>query len=98
MKSFLVAVTNPKGYLFVGALMPQFIAPSQPQLPQYVVIAIVFAAIDFTIMFVYAAFGTAAVRMLKRSGALWLDRICGAILLALAGSLAFLRRASAAGP
>ena len=25
MKCFLVAVTNPKGYLFVGALMPQFI-------------------------------------------------------------------------
>jgi hypothetical protein len=35
------------------------------------------------------------VRLLKQSGALWLDRICGGALLALAGSLALYRRASA---
>lgn len=94
-KSFLVAITNPKGYLFVGALLPQFISPSAPQVPQYAVIAIVFAAIDFSIMFAYAALGSQAVRLLRRSGALWLDRTCGVILLALAASLAFLRRANA---
>jgi hypothetical protein len=33
--------------------------------------------------------------MLRKSGALWLDRICGGALLMLAGSLAFYRRASA---
>jgi threonine/homoserine/homoserine lactone efflux protein len=94
-KSFLVAITNPKGYLFVGALLPQFISPTAPQVPQYAIIALVFAAIDFSIMFAYAALGSQAVRLLRRSGALWLDRICGVILLALAASLAFLRRASA---
>lgn len=94
-RSFLVAITNPKGYLFVGALMPQFIDPSQPQLPQYSIIALVFAAIDFSIMFAYAALGSQAVRLLRRSGALWLDRVCGVILLGLAASLAFLRRANA---
>ena len=94
-RSFLVAITNPKGYLFVGALMPQFIDPGQAQLPQYAVIAVVFAAIDFTIMFAYAALGSQAVRLLRRSGALWLDRVCGVILLGLAASLAFLRRANA---
>jgi hypothetical protein len=31
---------------------------------------------------------------LKTSGAIWLDRICGGGLLALAGSLAFYRRAT----
>jgi hypothetical protein len=35
------------------------------------------------------------VRLLKTSGALWLDRLCGATLLALAGSLAFYRRVTA---
>ena len=95
MKCFIVAITNPKGYLFVGALMPQFISPAQPQIPQYVVIALVFAAIDFTIMFAYAALGSQAVRLLRRSGALWLDRVCGVILLGLAASLAFLRRSTA---
>ena len=40
-------------------------------------------AIDFTIMFAYAAAGSQVVRLLSRRGALWLDRICGAVLLAL---------------
>jgi len=94
-KSFLVAVTNPKGYLFTSALLPQFIAPSLPQIPQYCALALVFALIDFSVMFSYAMLGSRAVRMLKKSGALWLDRFCGTTLLALAGSLAFYRRVTA---
>ena len=94
-KSFLVAVTNPKGYLFFSAFLPQFIAPALPQLPQYAALALVFATVDFLVMFGYAALGSQAVKVLKASGALWLDRICGGALLALAGSLAFYRRASA---
>ena len=95
LKSFLVAVTNPKGYLFFSAFLPQFIAPVAPQIPQYAVLAVVFASIDLLVMLAYAALGSQAVRMLKKSGALWLDRLCGGALLALAGSLAFYRRASA---
>ena len=94
LKSFLVAVTNPKGYLFFSAFLPQFIVPSEPQAAQYVALSLVFAAIDFTVMLGYALLGSQAVRLLKRSGALWLDRICGGALLALAGSLAFYRRAA----
>ena len=94
-KSFLVAVTNPKGYLFFSAFLPQFIAPALPQLPQYAALALVFATVDFLVMFGYAALGSQAVKVLKASGALWLDRICGGALLALAGSLAFYRRANA---
>ena len=94
-KSFLVAVTNPKGYLFTSALLPQFIDPAAPQISQYVVLAVVFAAIDFSIMFGYALLGSRAVRLLRKSGAFCLDRFCGATLLALAGSLAFYRRVTA---
>ncbi len=93
LRSFLVAVTNPKGYLFFSAFLPQFVVPSLPQLPQYVVLALVFTAIDFAVMLGYALLGSQAVRVLRRSGALWLDRICGGALLTLAGSLAFYRRA-----
>lgn len=95
LKSFLVAVTNPKGYLFVGALLPQFIDPAAPQLVQYVAIGLLFCAIDFVIMLAYAVLGTQAVRLLRRSGALWIDRVCGTVLLGLAASLAFIRRANA---
>lgn len=93
-KSFLVAVTNPKGYLFFSAFLPQFIDPSAPQAQQYMLLALIFAAIDFIVMVGYAGLGTQAVRVLKTSGAAWLDRICGGALLALAGSLAFYRRAA----
>jgi threonine/homoserine/homoserine lactone efflux protein len=95
MRAFLVAVTNPKGYLFVGALLPQFITPGLPQVPQYLIIGVVFCAIDFSIMFGYAALGSTAMRMLRARGAVWIDRVCGAVLIGLAGWLAFARRASA---
>ncbi|SCW73611.1 Threonine/homoserine/homoserine lactone efflux protein [Rhizobium mongolense subsp. loessense] len=94
LKSFMVAVTNPKGYLFFSAFLPQFIDPALPQPAQYAVLAVIFASIDFVIMFGYAAFGSQAVRLLKNSGAMWLDRISGGALIALAGSLAFYRRAT----
>lgn len=97
LRSFLVAVTNPKGYLFFTAFLPQFIDPAQPQLAQYAVLAVTFAAIDFTVMFGYAAAGAQAIRLLRAKGVLWLDRLCGGALLALAGSLALYRRAGATG-
>jgi len=92
MRSFLVAVTNPKGYLFFSAFLPQFIVPNQPQLPQYAILAVTFMAIDFAVMFVYAVAGAQAIRFLRAKGVLWLDRICGGALLALAGSLTLYRR------
>jgi threonine/homoserine/homoserine lactone efflux protein len=94
-KSFLVAVTNPKGYLFCSALMPQFIDTSMPQWPQYATIGVVFAGIDFAVMFAYAALGAHAIRLLRRRAVLWMDRCCGAALLVLSGSLLFYRRSAA---
>ncbi len=91
-RSFLVAVTNPKGYLFVSAFLPQFVDPAQAQLPQYLALAVTFAGVDFAVMFVYAAAGAQALRVLRANGLLWLDRVCGGALLALAGSLALYRR------
>jgi threonine/homoserine/homoserine lactone efflux protein len=95
LRSFLVAVTNPKGYLFFSAFLPQFIVPAEPQLPQYAALAVIFASIDFAVMFAYSLAGSRAMRFLRASGVLWLDRICGGALLALAGSLAFYRRSNA---
>lgn len=92
LRSFLVAVTNPKGYLFFSAFLPQFIATSEPQLPQYFMLAVVFGSIDFLVMLAYAAAGAQAIRALRAKGVLWLDRLCGGALLALAGSLALYRR------
>lgn len=92
LRSLLVAVTNPKGYLFFSAFLPQFIVPTEPQLPQYAALAVTFAAIDFVVMFAYALAGAQTIRFLRARGVLWLDRLCGGALLALAGSLALYRR------
>ncbi|MEJ8850717.1 LysE family translocator [Variovorax rhizosphaerae] len=94
-KSFLVAVTNPKGYLFCSALLPQFIDPVATQAPQYLSIAVLFAALDVAVMLAYAFVGSRAMQLLTASATRWLDRTCGAMLLALAGSLAFYRRSTA---
>ncbi|WP_439587787.1 LysE family translocator [Hydrogenophaga sp.] len=92
MRSFFVAVSNPKGYLMFTAFLPQFIVPTEPQFAQYATLAITFAVIDFMVMLVYAVAGVQALRVLKANGVLWLDRCCGGVLLALAGSLALYRR------
>ena len=94
-KSFLVAVTNPKGYLFCSALLPQFIDAGAPQWPQYVVIGLLFASLDFVVMLGYAVMGAHAIRLLRRRAVLWLDRACGGALLMLAGSLLLIRRSPA---
>jgi len=92
LRSLLVAVTNPKGYLFFSAFLPQFIVPSEPQWPQYSALALTFATIDFAVMLGYACAGAQAMKVLRAKGALWLERVCGGALLALAGSLALYRR------
>lgn len=94
LRSFLVAVTNPKGYLFCSALLPQFINANAPQWPQYAAIAVVFASLDGAVMLGYALVGARAIRLLHRRAVQWLDRSCGGALLALAASLALYRRSA----
>ena len=94
-KSFLVAVTNPKGYLFFTAFLPQFLTPSEPLLVQYVTLALVFIATDVAVMTVYAGAGAKAVEFLSNRGALWIDRTCGGLLIALGLALALVRRSDA---
>lgn len=49
-RSFTVAITNPKGYLFFSALLPSFIDATAPLLPQYTLLAAVFAGIDGAVL------------------------------------------------
>ena len=65
LKSFLVAVTNPKGYLFFAAFLPQFVDTSAPLTPQYKTLAVLFVVIDLAVMTTYATLGQKAVRVLQ---------------------------------
>lgn len=91
-KSLLVAVTNPKGYLFFTAFLPQFLDPSQPLLSQYIILGAVFIIVDVLVMCAYAGLGVKAVQFLSDRSALWIDRTCGGLLIALAIALTFVRR------
>lgn len=93
-RSFLVAVTNPKAYLFVAALLPPFIDPAAAAAPQIAALAALFVGIDLAVMAGYAFAGARAARLARGRGLVWLERLGGAALLGLAGSLALARRAA----
>ncbi|MDF1719660.1 MAG: LysE family translocator [Minwuia sp.] len=92
-KSFLVAITNPKGYIFFAAFLPQFVDLAQPLAGQYVTLALIFVLIDVAVMTAYAIAGVNAMRFLRARGAMWLERCCGAVMLTLAGGLALYKGA-----
>lgn len=53
-RGLLVNLTNPKSHVFMAALLPQFISPSLPLLPQYLTIAATMCGIDTLVMGAYA--------------------------------------------
>jgi threonine/homoserine/homoserine lactone efflux protein len=94
IKCLLVALTNPKGYLFFSAILPQFVNPQAPQYPQYLILALTFAAVDGLVMFGYAGGGARAVQLFRVPMAVcWINRLSGGLLITLAGALALYRRA-----
>lgn len=64
-QAFLVTSLNPKALIFVSALLPQFIEPALPLIPQVAVLCLTSAVIHFTIYFSYAALAFKAKYLLK---------------------------------
>ena len=54
VQGLLVNLTNPKAIVFMAALTPQFIDPNQPQLPQFLIIALTMCVTDTIVMSGYA--------------------------------------------
>lgn len=92
LRSFLVAVTNPKGYLFFTAFLPQFVDPFAPLLAQYAVLTLVFVAIDVAVMGAYAVLGASTARRMRAGAQRWIERLCGSSFLLLAVGLALYRK------
>ncbi len=49
-RGFLVNATNPKSLVFFLAVLPQFVVPTAPLLPQYLTIAVTMVAVDLVVM------------------------------------------------
>jgi homoserine/homoserine lactone efflux protein len=63
--SFFIAISNPKGLIYFGALFPQFIAYQEPLTPQFLTLTLTFLVIDLMWMFIYAMAGNSIMRWLK---------------------------------
>ena len=50
LQGLLVNITNPKALVFLLAVLPQFVEPDQPLLPQYLVIAATMVVVDVIVM------------------------------------------------
>lgn len=61
-RGFLVNMTNPKGLVFLLAVLPQFVVPTQPLLWQYLTIGFTMTVVDVVVMGAYTGL---AVRLLR---------------------------------
>jgi len=93
-EGLVVNLTNPKVILFVLAFVPQFVDPSRPVLPQFLIFGGVLSVGGLLVNGVVGVFaGGVGQRLLRapRFG-LWLGRVSAAVFVGLAARLAFLPR------
>lgn len=83
LRGFFVNCGNPKAIVFMLAVLPQFVTVSQPQLPQYGLMALTMVAVDLVVMAVYTFLGAALLKWLASpSHRRWVDRAFGVIFIA----------------
>jgi homoserine/homoserine lactone efflux protein len=54
LQGLLVNLSNPKAIIFVAALVPQFIDPLRPQVPQILLLGLTMCVVDTLVMSAYA--------------------------------------------
>ena len=97
VRGFLVNASNPKALVFFLAVMPQFVVPTAPLLPQYLAIGATMVVVDLVVMGLYTGL---AVRLLtwlrtpRQQTAL--NRVFSGLFAGAAVVLALVRRGPAA--
>ncbi len=93
LTGFLTNATNPKGIIFMVAVLPQFIAHDAPLLPQLLILGATMVTIDTCVMHGYALLASTMQQVFRDAVALRkLNRFFGAVLVAMGGALFFVRR------
>ena len=88
-EGLLVSLSNPKAILFAAAFLPQFIDTDKPRVPQFAVLVALFACIEVSCYFSYAANGRRlAAAMSRPSVRKAFDRAAGALFAGFAVMLA----------
>ena len=94
---FLTNATNPKGIIFMVAVLPQFISPERPLALQLAIVSATMVTIDLVVMHSYAASASALRRLLSSPRALrGQNRVFGGLLMAVGAGLFFVQRGAQA--
>ncbi len=97
LTGFLTNATNPKGIIFMVAVLPQFISQHAPLLPQLAILGATMVTIDTVVMHGYALLASSMQRFFRDAGALKKqNRFFGGILMLMGGALFFVKRGNAA--
>jgi homoserine/homoserine lactone efflux protein len=97
VRGFLVNATNPKGLVFFLAVLPQFVVPTAPLLPQYLAIGATMVAVDLVVMGLYTGLAARLFTWLhtpRRQTALY--RVFSGLFAAAAVVLSLVRRGATA--
>ena len=90
---FFTNATNPKGIIFMVAVLPQFLSETRPLALQLAILAATMVAVDMVVMHSYAASASALRRLLRSARAMRVqNRVFGGLLMAVGAGLFFVRR------
>jgi len=95
MQGFLVNASNPKGIVFMLAVLPQFINPDAPQRLQYLQALATLCLTDLVVMSGYTLLAARVLSALRDPAHIrWLNRAFGGLFVAAGAMLATFHRAS----
>jgi homoserine/homoserine lactone efflux protein len=96
LTGFLTNATNPKGIIFMVAVLPSFIDSSRPVLLQLGILAVTMMTIDTTVMHGYAFLASSMQHYFRDPRAVRLqNRFFGAVLMVVGALLFFVKRVHA---
>jgi homoserine/homoserine lactone efflux protein len=93
LKAWMINVVNPKGTVFLLAVVPQFMNLNQPLLPQYLIIGATLAFTDLVVMSGYTALASRVLGALKEPSHIRaVNRIFGSLFVVAGSLLALFKR------
>ncbi|MCS4295190.1 homoserine/homoserine lactone efflux protein [Comamonas sp. BIGb0152] len=97
LSGFLTNATNPKGIIFMVAVLPQFMTPDRPLWLQLLILAATTLAVDTIVMHGYAGSASVLRRLLRDSRAMRIqNKVFGGLLMLVGMGLFFVKRTQSA--
>jgi len=95
LRGWMVNAVNPKGTVFLLAVLPQFVDPALPLLAQYLVIGATFGIVEFCVMSGYAALAARVLGLFRTPRQMRaLNRVFGSLFVLAGALLATFKRAA----